>query len=276
MRFHGSVRDFVCYKTRFFDVIGFRESLLRIAEDMVVVLFGIVRLVVVNQIARGLHGFFGIEVGRQQLVFDVNQLECLFRGGFIPGGNTGDVVSDVADFVHGECVFVMADGKDAVGIRSVCADDDCYDSIQLLGLACVNTLDTRMRMRRVQNLADQHAREGQVIGVFASAGSLAGGVNHGDGLADYGEGGHKTSLVIRRWSSAKSARTDNDPEGVTDARAILLTSVSFAVPYSGVRRTSLRRTRAMSATKASADSARSCEFISSGSKSISMASLAKK
>src|SRR5947207_10212441 len=234
MRFHGSVRDFVCYKTRFFDVIGFRESLLRIAEDMVVVLFGIVRLVVVNQIARGLHGFFGIEVGRQQLVFDVNQLECLFRGGFIFGGNTGDVVANVANFVHGECMLVVTDGKNAVGIRGVWADDDCDDSMQLLGTARIYALDSGMWMRRVQNLADQHARESQVVGVFASAGSLAGGVNHGDGLTDYGEGGHKTSLVIRRWSSAKPARTDNDPEGVTDARAILLSSVSFAVPYSGV------------------------------------------
>src|SRR5437868_6233178 len=87
-------------------------------------------------------------------------------------------------------MLVVTDGKNAVGIRGVWADDDCDDSMQLLGTARIYALDSGMWMRRVQNLADQHARESQVVGVFASAGSLAGGVNHGDGLTDYGEVSH--------------------------------------------------------------------------------------
>src|SRR3954464_2431097 len=92
-------------------------------------------------------------------------------------------------------MLVVTNRQDAISVRGICADDDCDDSIQLLGLAGVNALDSRMRMRRVQNLADQNAGKRQVVGVFARAGSLAGGVNHGDGLADYREIRHSTARV---------------------------------------------------------------------------------
>ena len=70
------------------------------------------------------------------------------------------------------------------------ADGDSDDSIELFCLACVNPLDAGMRMRRVQDLPDEHAGKREVVGVFAGAAGFAGSVNHGDGLADNGEVSH--------------------------------------------------------------------------------------
>src|SRR5262249_48447441 len=84
----------------------------------------------------------------------------------------------------------MADGENTVGIGSVLTGSDCKDTIELLGARCVDALDARVRMRRMQDLADQHAGKGEVVGVLAGARGLFRRINHGDRLADDGEVGH--------------------------------------------------------------------------------------
>src|SRR5262249_5456036 len=93
-------------------------------------------------------------------------------------------------FIHCERVLVMADGEDAVCIWSVGADRDRDDSVERFCSTGIDSLDLRMWMRRVQNLADQHAGQREIVCVFARAGGLASGVNHGNGAADDGEISH--------------------------------------------------------------------------------------
>ena len=65
VRLHGGMGDFVGEKAPFGDVIGFRKGFVGIAENVVVVFFDVVWLVVVDEVALGLHRFFRIEVGGQ-------------------------------------------------------------------------------------------------------------------------------------------------------------------------------------------------------------------
>src|ERR1700688_1237244 len=98
MRFHGGVSNFIGDEASFFYVVGFGETSVWISEDMVIILFDVVRLVVVNEIVFGFHRLFRIEVGWQQFVFDVNQLKRSFGRGFIYGGDASNVVANVAYF----------------------------------------------------------------------------------------------------------------------------------------------------------------------------------
>ena len=157
MRLHGGVGDFVREEASFGDVVGLGKGLVGIAEDMVVILLQVVALIVVNEVFLSLHRVFGIEVGGQEFVIDVDQFEGLFGDRFGDGGDAGYVVAHVADLVKGERVLVVTDGENAEGIRGVFAGDDRDDAVELAGAGRVDALDSGMRMRRVQDLAIEHA-----------------------------------------------------------------------------------------------------------------------
>ncbi len=145
--------DFVGEKAPFRDVVGFRKSFVRIAKDVVVVFFDVVWLVVVNEVALGLHRFFRIEVSRQKFVFDLNQFEGFLGYGFRDGGYACHVVADISNFVECKGVLIMSHRKDAEGIGGILAGHYRDDAFELLGARRVDVLDAGMRMRRVQNLA---------------------------------------------------------------------------------------------------------------------------
>ncbi len=71
-----------------------------------------------------LHRLFGIEVGGQHFVLDIDQFERLLGDRFGDSNHAGDVVADVAHLVERQRVLVVADGKNAVRIGRVLADDD--------------------------------------------------------------------------------------------------------------------------------------------------------
>src|SRR5450631_1669168 len=198
--------DLVREKAALSNIVGLSEGLLRIAEDVVVVLLQVVRLVVVDKIGLGLHRLFGIEVGGQKLVLDVDQFESLFRDRLRDRSDAGDVIADIAYFVERERVLVMADGKDAEGVGSVLARDHRNHTVEPLGPAGVNALDASMRMRRMQNLSVEHAGEGEVVGIFARAGGFPSGVNHRDGFADDGEDVSRSSVNSQISSCSGSNR----------------------------------------------------------------------
>src|SRR5438552_13495389 len=50
----------------------------------------------------------------------------------------------------------------------------------------------------MQNLADEHSRQAEIVSVFGRAGGFASGVDHGDGLADDGE-------VVWHWFVAPAS-----------------------------------------------------------------------
>ena len=190
VRLHRRVRDFVGNIAAFDHLVGFRKAGVRIAEDVVIILFDVVRARLVDQVGFRLHGFFGVEPRGQEFIFDVNQLKRILGDAFRLGDDAGNVVAHVADFFHRECGFVVTHGQNAVFVRCVFAGHHRDDAGQRQRAGCVNFLDTRMRVGRMQNLADQHARQAQVIGVLAEPGGLARGIHHGDRLADYGKLAH--------------------------------------------------------------------------------------
>ena len=147
---------------------------------MVIILLDIVRAVLVDEIGLRFHRLFRIEVRGQRLVFHVDQLERVLGNLFADGGNAGNVIADVADLLHRQRGLIVSNRKNAVGIRRVCAGHDGDHAVQRLGARGVNALDARVRIGRMQNLADQHAGKAEVVGVLAGAGGFAGGVHHGD------------------------------------------------------------------------------------------------
>ncbi len=169
---------------RFGDVVGLRKALLRIAENVVIVLLDVVGPVLVNEVALRLHRLLGIEVRGQRLVFDVDQLERALGNLFADGRDAGDVIANVTDFSDGQCRLVVPDRKNAVRVRRVLTSDDRNDTFQRLRARCVDAYDARVRIGRMQNLADQHPRHAEVVSVLTCAGRLAGGVNHRDRFSD--------------------------------------------------------------------------------------------
>ena len=193
VRFHGRMRNFVGDEAGFGYLVSFGKTYFRISEDVVIVLFQVVGLVVVDEVGLGFHRFFGIEIRGQELVVNVDQLERLIRRGLVDRGDTCNVVTNVTDFVERERVLVMPDGKNAVGIGRVLSDYNRDDAFQFLGAASVNALDAGVWIRRMQDSADEHPRQAEVVGVLAGTRRLAGGVDHSGRLADDRE-------VVGRWS----------------------------------------------------------------------------
>ena len=151
---------------------------------MVVLFLDIVRTFLVNEISLCLHRLNRIEVGRERLVFHIDQLDRAFGDFFVNGSDTCDIVADVADLLDRKRRLVMADGKYAVLVGRVCASDDGNHAFERLGTRCVNALDARMRVRGMKDLADQHSGQAEIVRVLTGAGGLARGVHHGDRFAD--------------------------------------------------------------------------------------------
>ena len=127
-----------------------------IAEDVVVVLLQIARLGVVDEIRLGLHRLFGIEVRGEDLVFDLDQFECLLGDGFGNGHHTGNVVAHVAHLVESQRI-VMAHRKNAVRVGRILPHCNRNHAFAFLCAARVDALDARVRVRGMEDLADQHA-----------------------------------------------------------------------------------------------------------------------
>ncbi len=105
----------------------------------------------------GLHRLFGIEIRRQWLVLDVDKLERLLGDLFVHGRDTGNVIADITHFAHGQRCFVVSDGENAIGIGRVFACDYGDYTVERLRARGIDTLDACVGIRRMQNLADQHA-----------------------------------------------------------------------------------------------------------------------
>ena len=187
VRFHGSMRDFIRDEPRFSHVIRFGKTLLGIAKRVVIILFQIARLVVVDEVRLRLHRFFRIEVGGQHFVLYIDEFQRFLSDGFRNGDHARNVVADVTHFVERKRVLIVADGKNSVRIGRVLADDHSHHAVKHLGTAGIDAFNARMRIRRMQNLPDQHSGNAEIVSVFARTGGLFRGVDHGRRLADDGE-----------------------------------------------------------------------------------------
>ncbi len=147
VRLHRRMRYLSGDKTGFGNAIRLGKAFVGIAEDVVIVLLQVVRLVVVDEVGFRLHRFFRIEISGQHFVLHINQFQRPVGGGLIDRGNAGHVVPDVADLVQGERMFIVANGKNSVSVGRILANRDGDDAFQFLGAAGVNALDAGMRIR---------------------------------------------------------------------------------------------------------------------------------
>src|SRR5262249_49858415 len=131
-------------------------------------------------------------------VVHIDQFESCLRDRFGGRDNAGNVVPDVSDLVERERVLIMPNWQDAVSFGSIFAYDNGDDAVEFLSASDVDAFDPRVWIGRVQNLADQHAGDTEVVGIFACPGGLLSRVDHGRGLADDGEP-RRWPFVVRRW-----------------------------------------------------------------------------
>ena len=191
VRLHRGVRNFVGDVAGLMHVVGVGETLVRIAEDVVIILLDIVGTVLVDEIGFRLHRLLGIEPRRQRLVIDIDQFERPLGGFFIDRRDARNVIADVAHFADCQRGLIVTDRKDAVSIRCVFAGHDRHHAFERFGARSVDALDAGVGIRRMQDLANQHARNFEVVRIFAGAGGFAGGVDHCDRFTDNGKVSHK-------------------------------------------------------------------------------------
>jgi len=194
---------------------------------MMIVFLQIARLRVVNEIRLRLHRLFGIEVRGQDFILDVDEFERLLGDRFRNGNHAGYVVAHVAHLVERQRIFVVAHGQNAVRIRCILSHRNRNDPFALLRSARVYALYASVRIRRMQNLADQHAGQAEVVGVLARAGGFPGRVDHRGGLADNGEIAHPVIPSILSFR-AKRGIWCSPRWPLHSARAIPLRSASTA------------------------------------------------
>ncbi len=177
------VRDVAAFD----DFVRLGEPGIGITEHMVIILLNVVRLVVVYQVSGRLHRLFRIEVSRQRLVLDFDQLHRVLSRLLIDGDDATNVVAHIPDFIHRQRRLVMPNRKDAVFIRRVGSDDHAHHALEQHRLPRIDLLDARVRQRCVQDLSNEHSRDRQVVGVLPRARSLPRGIDHRDPLPDHRE-----------------------------------------------------------------------------------------
>ncbi len=195
MRLHRGVRHFIRNEARLGHMIRFGKALVRIAERMVIILLQIARLVVVNQISLRLHRLFRIEISRQYFILDVDQFQRLLRNRLRNSDHARHVIPNVTHLVERQSVLIVSDRENSVRIRRVFSNDHGHNAINSFGAFRIDALDPSMRIRRMQNLANQHAGDAKVVRVLAAARSLLRRVDHRDGLADNGERTHCVFVI---------------------------------------------------------------------------------
>ena len=185
----------------FDDDVGFGEALFHIAlleavgvgdvgagdgahAGEVPVVFG----VVVDEDGVGGEGVAGVGIDGQGFVFDLDFGEG--GGGLALGGGDdgGDVVADVADFLHGH----GGDVADVVAVEggAVAAGDDLDDAGHFFRLGGVDGDDLGVGVFGMEDGGVEEAGEADVVEVLDFADGLLDGVGAGEGLTDVFEFGH--------------------------------------------------------------------------------------
>ena len=155
-------------------------------------------------------GFVRVEVLGKLLVGHVYQVERGDGRVLVDRCDRCNTVSDVAHLVHAERVLVGRPGDDAVRRGHVAAVDDPVDALQRLGARRVDRHDARVRVGAPQDLAVEHPRERDVVGVAGAAGRLGQPVDLPHGAADGVQGrslaGYVPPPVYRRGRSVPRAK----------------------------------------------------------------------
>ncbi len=160
------------------DPVGARERFVRVAEQERDSLVDVPFLAVIVDARRGVVvRLLRRRAGRQDLVVDVDEIERVEHGRFVPCYDGGDRIAHEAHAVAAERVFVLGDGEDPERDRKVAAGENEQHSGMPLGLRRVDRPDDGVRDLGAQQLAVDGAREDDVVGEARLARHLAAAVH---------------------------------------------------------------------------------------------------
>ncbi len=117
----------------------------------------------------------------QFVVVDLNQRQRLFRARQIHRRHGRDRFAGIAHLFHRDHRPAVIDRIHVPDIRG---RQDGGDAGQILGRLGVDRNNARVRIRAAQNLAEEHARNGDVADEFCFAGDFLDAVHAGNAVAD--------------------------------------------------------------------------------------------
>jgi hypothetical protein len=129
------------------------------------------RSVVVHDRRAGFHRLQNVEDRRQLLVFDFDEIDCLFSRLTCLGRHRCDSVTDVAHLVPAQHRDI-ADALALKMIRLVFAGDDRFDARHLPSLGSIDAQDARMRVWASKNFAPQRVGKVHIGGINSLATGL--------------------------------------------------------------------------------------------------------
>src|SRR6266404_5163437 len=170
------------------DLVGFRESLIHVAEferdTFVDVAFV---AVIVNARSRSCEGFFGVGDRCEDFVLHLNQIESFKRDQLFAGDYRGHWIADMADAVEAKRLFVLADRKNAIFDGEIFASEYEVDAGVRGGARNVDAANARVRVRRAKEFAMRHAGKGNVVGEAGLPGDFGASIHAAARATDYAE-----------------------------------------------------------------------------------------
>ena len=129
--------------------------------------------------------FFNRRDCLQGFVIDLNQIHRVEGDVFINGGDRRYRIANEAHLVDAKSVFILTDGKNAVGNWQVLAGEHCQHTGQRQSFREIDAFDQGVWQVATENSAIEHARQKDVVGKLRLAGALGAGIDLAKGLADY-------------------------------------------------------------------------------------------
>ena len=120
---------------------------------------------------------------RQLRKLHVDQAKRLVGDPLVSGGHGRDRIAHVPNFLAGERLLVLADREDTELYRQVISGEDGQHSGKFSRCACIDAQNTGVGIRTTQDPAEQHSRQGQVVGELCLAADFGVGVGFGQRLA---------------------------------------------------------------------------------------------
>ena len=93
-------------------------------------------------------------------------------------------IADEANFVEAQRMLVLRDGQNAEWNRQIPADEDGQHASQPLRRGDIDRDDARVRLGAAQQLAVQHAGEGEIVGKARRPRHLGDGIDFTEGFTD--------------------------------------------------------------------------------------------
>ncbi len=128
--------------------------------------------VLVDSNCSAVQSLFGIDQMRQDLPLHVDQLQRLLGGQLVHRGNGGDLVADETRLVRGERLFIPRPGNHPVASGHLLSLQHLDHSGVRATPSEINLFDPRVCVRAAKDLAVEHSRKPDIVGVNCLPGGL--------------------------------------------------------------------------------------------------------